>query len=60
MMRSNLANLLDSTMLAPLKMSLRAKLVASFLIVVLLIAGTTATSGGVGLIASGVIRQAEE
>lgn len=45
--------------LALVRMSLRAKLVASFLIVVL-ITGTTAILVGVSLIANGVIRQAED
>jgi len=57
-MRRNLINLFQWAKLTIVGMSLRTKLVTSFLIVVL-ITGTTATLVGVNLISNGVIRQAE-
>ncbi len=58
-MTGSLAKFFKKTKSAVDRVSLRAKLVATFLIVVI-ITGTTTTVVGVSLIANGVIRQAED
>lgn len=58
-MTSSLAGFLEKIKIAFDRVSFRAKLVATFLIVVI-ITGTTTTLVGVSLIANGVIRQAED